>query len=655
MKRFAISRHPRAGRRAHKGPLINILDPTFYAAQYDDAGSTTAGIYAHFQNHGLKEDRQFNRWHSAAYTRRFESRKSLRDLSAAQAYYDSGLHRKPRLIFVSHDASRTGAPAIILRLLKMFSETGAFECFTLLDDGGERLHEFEELSHCYVMSQSRYSVEMTDEARHAEISALFDETGIFEGNAPLCALVNSAESFHIGRSLARMGLPVIQLLHEFSSYYPESLFEEIFRFSTRVIFPSHFIHKTAAQYCAIDETKVTVRGQGLLDDAFGQMNRDRCRVKLRQDLKLPETARIFLNVGSMDQRKGVDLFVHAARAYFERRPEDEESYFVWYGKGDDAPGGALELARRLLSETGLDDRVRLMPSTNRIEQVFLGGDVFVLTARADPFPCVIHEAMACGLPIIAFRDGGGAQELIGESCGTLVDMGDVVALAEALARTADDPKMAAAQGGAGRDLIARDWQYEDYFRDVGAELKAQLPAGTPWPALTVPAPIDHLVVMPARVRSLQSADLARKAAEGARLKVLFLDGRFSDEAEACIEACRKMGVDYAMGQPLQDTALARQVILDAAIREPRPRYLTLVDTLEFVSPAQLSVFDYPIDVIETGRVMTAQRLGHYLPYVAAMRLSDAVTRQKVSTIYGPLRDKVHAVHSGLTSEASSEA
>ena len=613
MKRPLITRHLSGGYKARTGPLVNILDPAFYGEHNPDAGSSLAGIYAHFQNHGLKEDRPFNRWHSPAYIRRFESQKSLRHLPAAQAYFNSDLHRKPRLIFVSHDASRTGAPAIILRLLKMFSETGAFECFTLLDEGGERLHEFEEVSHCYVMSQSRYSVETTDEARHAEISALFAETGIFEGNAPLCALVNSAESFHIGRSLARIGLPVIQLLHEFASYYPEHLFEEIFRFSSRVIFPSHFIHKTAAQYCRIDEAKVTVRGQGLLDDAFGQMNRDRCRVSLRQDLKLPEDARIILNVGSLDQRKGVDLFVHAARAYFERRPQDQQSFFVWYGHGDDTPGGALELARRMLSDADLEHRVRLMPSTNRIEQVFLGGDMFVLTARADPFPCVIHEAMACGLPIIAFRDGGGAQELIGESCGTLVDMGDVVAMADALAHTADDPHLAAAQGQAGRDLIAKDWDYAAYFQDVGAVLQSQLPAGMPWPDLTVPAPMEHLVVMRARVSSLEGAHLPRLAADGRPLKILFLDGRFSDEAEACIAACRKMGIAYDMAQPLEDSALARQVILDAALREPRPRRLTLVDTVEFISPAQLSVFDYPIEVIETGRVMTAQRLGHYLP------------------------------------------
>ena len=58
-------------------------------------------------------------------------------------------------------------------------------------------------------------------------------------------------------------------------------------------------------------------------------------------------------------------------------------------------------------------------------------DAFVLFSSHENFPCVIIEALCCGLPVVA-TNAGGIAEAINNSNGLLVQVNDVVGLAEKL-------------------------------------------------------------------------------------------------------------------------------------------------------------------------------------------------------------------------------
>ncbi|TCL09049.1 glycosyl transferase family 1 [Shimia isoporae] len=619
-----------------KSDVSKVLDSDFYQRTNPDAAAAAVPMDQHFRRHGISEERKPSAFFTADYVRNHLIDRSFRDETALDAYVRSGMFEKPRLLFVSHDASRTGAPAIILRLLDMISKTGAFECFTILDAGGERLPEFQALSHCHVMSRSRHAPDGTEEQAIHEIRSLFGKTGIFRGNPPVCALVNSAESHRIGRALAAQSVPVISLIHEIAAYYPPARFEEIANYSHTVVFPSQFVSRAAETYSELDMKKTTVRGQGLLQDDFGSMEKSTCRRLLRERLNLPEDAFVVLNVGTVDIRKGSDMFVDIAALALEMAPQGKPLHFVWHG----APDKSFTYAQDAVIAAELEQNIHFLPSTPDIEQVFLGGDLFLLTARADPFPCVIHEAMACGLPVIAFRNGGGAPELIGDDAGTIVDMGDLAAAARAVDTYLINPALTVDQGTAAKQKIAANWDYASYCMDVYGLIKSaakrQPVAG--WPELQFQTAPEHLIVMNGCREDLRA--LMALGGPPEQCDVVLIDGRFGADVDEVLAELNAKNFRVKLCQPPEDTRDARALFLRDLLANPRPKRLTMINTLELLSLTQLTPLTIPKQAVLTGNSLSTTYLGKRIGHLEALHLSDPDLQAALTTHTHGARDVV---------------
>lgn len=156
-----------------------------------------------------------------------------------------------------------------------------------------------------------------------------------------------------------------------------------------------------------------------------------------------------LVVGSLAtvcRRKGSDVFVEAAAAVLRER-SDVEFRMV----GPPASGPEEGWARALIARAraaGIDWRGQAEPFST-----IPGWDLLVLPTRRDPFPLVVLEAMAAGVPVIASRVDGVVEQVDPDS-GILVEPGDAGALRAAIVSLLDDPGRRAAMARAAMARVA---------------------------------------------------------------------------------------------------------------------------------------------------------------------------------------------------------
>jgi glycosyltransferase involved in cell wall biosynthesis len=109
---------------------------------------------------------------------------------------------------------------------------------------------------------------------------------------------------------------------------------------------------------------------------------------------------------------------------------------IW---GDGPQRDALEA---LVADRRLGDRVTLAGSTQRIWAEMANAHAFALTSRFEGLPMAMMEAMAIGLPCVAFDCPSGPRELTrdGED-GVLVPPGDTSGFIEALRKVMSDAQL----------------------------------------------------------------------------------------------------------------------------------------------------------------------------------------------------------------------
>ena len=91
---------------------------------------------------------------------------------------------------------------------------------------------------------------------------------------------------------------------------------------------------------------------------------------------------------------------------------------------------------------GISDSARIHPPTNQIFQEYAASEFLVMSSHYEGFPMVMIEAMACGVPAVAFEFLCGPRDIIvPEENGLTVPEGDIPALAAAMQRVMEDPDL----------------------------------------------------------------------------------------------------------------------------------------------------------------------------------------------------------------------
>lgn len=149
-----------------------------------------------------------------------------------------------------------------------------------------------------------------------------------------------------------------------------------------------------------------------------------------------------------DNQKSLD---HALRAWAQIAPRHPGWRFELYGTGP--LEGQLQ---ELIASLGIDNSARLMGSTSEPQAVLNRAAVHVLSSQHEGLPMVLGEAMACGVPSVAYNCAPGISEMVThESDGIIVPRGAIGSLAEGLSRLMGDEALRRSMSRAGRESARR--------------------------------------------------------------------------------------------------------------------------------------------------------------------------------------------------------
>ena len=111
----------------------------------------------------------------------------------------------------------------------------------------------------------------------------------------------------------------------------------------------------------------------------------------------------FISCGRLNASKQFDLLIDMFAEIHKSNPKTE--LFI-YGRGPHE-----ERLKKQIADAGLSDAVFLKGYTNDTYGVLCDADIYLMSSKSEGFPNALSEAMAVGMPSIAFRCNKGIDEL----------------------------------------------------------------------------------------------------------------------------------------------------------------------------------------------------------------------------------------------------
>ncbi|MCP9833657.1 MULTISPECIES: glycosyltransferase family 4 protein [unclassified Cyanobium] len=396
-----------------------------------------------------------------------------------------------RVLFVSHMATRSGAPLLLLWLLRwlMEHECGIDPAVVLLSDGPLR-PEFEALAPTETWSRPLFQPllkRLTTRLGRGQASspAGLLEAAVKRHSPDLIYLNTLVLGQHLKGLSADSARPAcLSHVHELETTLatmstPEAvarqlaLSTEVVACAARVRQSLHLHHGLPLDRCSVIPGFLHLSPPGDGHPEGGELVGQE---SLLQPLEtaLAAGSFVFGFAGQAIPRKGFDLFPLLVREC-ERIFAGQPFLAVWLGASPQQE--SVILARRDLQLLGLEHRALLLPPMPSGIAVIRRYAVHGLLSREDPYPLVALEAAASSVPTVCFEGGGGMVEFVADGCGIAVPYLDLEAFAAALLRLSNDQETRRRLGERSRARVLRESSIDDVAPQLLASMQRAVAAG----------------------------------------------------------------------------------------------------------------------------------------------------------------------------------
>ncbi|MFE3846682.1 glycosyltransferase family 4 protein [Flavobacterium sp. LB3P45] len=331
-----------------------------------------------------------------------------------------------KILFISNNASRTGAPYVLLLFLRWLKkENKKIEIHILFLEGGDLLEDFKEVATvCYnysdilikkpflnrVFSYARQKINKNNTRKDRYIKKIANQQyDIIYANT--IATVSFAT---ILKRQCSNQPKLIAHIHELNTTIKEYLpnFNE-------------YVHQIDL---FVSVSQLVIQNLNTEWDVNPLKNHLVYAFSGKEANKANNHKKVF-EVGASGMvywRKGDDLFIQVAN-YLKIRYPEIKIKFTWVGQIYNRQRNIVEAD---LEKANLKDTVFFIGEQSTPENYYKNFDVFLMTSREDPFPLVCIEVGKLGIPIICFEKATGTAEVLVDGGGFIVPYLDIVAMAE---------------------------------------------------------------------------------------------------------------------------------------------------------------------------------------------------------------------------------
>jgi glycosyltransferase involved in cell wall biosynthesis len=330
--------------------------------------------------------------------------------------------RKLRLLFLSHDSSLSGAPLLLLNLIKLIKNKGIYEFSIVVKRGGKLDKVFLDAGDAIILKPENY------QANKLLVGKVRDYIHyLFRLNAVIGLTKKSdlifSNTITNGRLLRKLRgkVPIITYVHELESVMR---FFDIHRDTTLALQLSNALCSSTKAVTQNLETNHAVN-----KDCIFQLNYyfepiSKALLNSKQDIRnsffqkynIPPDKFYVVGIGSAVLRKGIDLFIDMCGIV---KDKDPGIHFIWIGDFLES-----DLKVKMEKKVALNNVHSNYTMTGFIPSspdLLLPFDILALTSREDPYPLVVIEAALLGIPTISFPGTGGMNDFIADDAGFIVD------------------------------------------------------------------------------------------------------------------------------------------------------------------------------------------------------------------------------------------
>lgn len=326
----------------------------------------------------------------------------------------------PKILFVYQDYGEWGGiERYLLQTATWLRERGHFEPVLACTEHGPLYHQLQAAGFT-VYGLPNYPLFSRSILRTFDIFTLLALYRLLRSEKP--AIIHTQIGLVENVLFKRFGIPVVYTVHGYSTLYSsqgvQSPVKRLFKAMTRWLFRTTARHMDALLFVSRAEQQRMQTEGYLPPEHQGQVLSNGLPVTqwqanvastnpklMRQSLGLPDDARCISFINRLDENKNPFHFIELARRLLSDTPQAQTQplHFLIAGDGP--------LANQVAEACQLCPTIHYLGHRTDVAELLAITDLLIYPARREGFGLGLVEAMAAGVPCVAYASGG-AQEIL---------------------------------------------------------------------------------------------------------------------------------------------------------------------------------------------------------------------------------------------------